>query len=76
MVLRAVSLLATFRLLNSIHAEVAPEVTVVEVGYNYIAKLPCAGCPFLFQDTSGGMNEPWSEREDDNALVRSRYIVL
>jgi hypothetical protein len=69
MILRAASLLATFRLLYVASAEVAPEVTVVEDGYNYIAKLPCAGCPFLFQDTSEGSNEPWSEREDDNALV-------
>lgn len=69
MVLRAVSLLATLCLFGATSAEVAPEVTVVEEGYNYIAKLPCAGCPFLFQDTSEGSNEPWGERTDENALV-------
>ncbi|OAG10124.1 uncharacterized protein CC84DRAFT_1161125 [Paraphaeosphaeria sporulosa] len=68
--MRAVSLLTgTLCLLRATSAEVAPEVTVVEEGYNYIAKLPCAGCPFLFQDTSEGLNEPWSERVDDNALL-------
>ncbi|KAL1592764.1 hypothetical protein SLS60_011180 [Paraconiothyrium brasiliense] len=69
MILRTVSLLATLGLLPLVSAEVAPEITVVEEGYNYIAKLPCPGCPFLFQDTSEGSNEPWTERKDDNALL-------
>lgn len=74
MILRIVAsplLLATLLFLVHVgSAEVAPDVTVVEEGYNYIAKLPCRGCPFLFQDTSEGLNEPWGERTDDNALVR------
>lgn len=68
--LRAVILLLTLCLFQTSSAEVAPEVTVVEEGYNYIAKLPCVGCPFLHQDTSKGSNEPWSDRTDDNALVQ------
>ncbi|KAJ4351229.1 uncharacterized protein N0V89_006568 [Didymosphaeria variabile] len=69
MILRTASLITTLGLLYVGTAEVAPEVTVVEEGYNYIAKLPCPGCPFLFQDTSEGENEPWTERKDNNALL-------
>ena len=69
MILRIAPLLASLLLLRGSSAEAAPEVTVVEEGFNYIVKLPCLGCPFLFQDTSEGLQEPWSERRDDNALV-------
>lgn len=60
-------LLLTFP--NFIVAEVAPDITTVAEGYNLIAKLPCIGCPYLYQDTSKGKDEPWTERKDDNALV-------
>ncbi|KAF1969085.1 hypothetical protein BU23DRAFT_245639 [Bimuria novae-zelandiae CBS 107.79] len=69
MKLRTAPLLATLTFLPSARAEVAPDITVVEEGYNYIAKLPCLGCPFLFQDTSAALNEPWRTRKDDNALL-------
>lgn len=69
MMLRIAPLLASLSLFRRSSAEAAPEVTVVEEGFNYIAKVPCLGCPFLFQDTSKGLQEPWSERRDDNALV-------
>lgn len=69
MIIRTVSLLAALALSQGGVADVAPEITIVEEGYNLIAKLPCLGCPFLFQDTSMGLNEPWSERKDNNALV-------
>ena len=75
MILRTVSLLAALALPQLGSAGVAPEVTVVEEGYNYIAKLPCLGCPYLFQDTSEGSNKPWTERKDDNALVRSPFVT-
>ncbi|KAJ4305749.1 hypothetical protein N0V90_001280 [Kalmusia sp. IMI 367209] len=69
MIPRIAPLIAALTLLQLGSAEVAPEVTIVEEGYSLIAKLPCLGCPFLFQDTSEGLNEPWSERKDDNALL-------
>ncbi|KAF2269921.1 hypothetical protein CC78DRAFT_529082 [Lojkania enalia] len=50
-------------------ADVAPEITTLEEGYGYVAKIPCLGCPFLYQDTSSGKDVPWSSREDDNALL-------
>ncbi|PSN65833.1 hypothetical protein BS50DRAFT_635044 [Corynespora cassiicola Philippines] len=49
--------------------EVAPEITAVEEGYNIVAKVPCEGCPFLWQDVSKGLDGPWEEREDGNALL-------
>jgi hypothetical protein len=58
-------------LLSNVVAEVAPEITTVTEGYNFVAKLPCVGCPFLYQDTSKGIDEPWTEREDQDALVSS-----
>jgi hypothetical protein len=63
-----------FALLEIAMAEVAPEITTVTEGYNFIAKIPCVGCPFLHQDTSKGIrsDEPWTERKDENALVSSQ----
>jgi hypothetical protein len=60
-----------FALLGNAVAEVAPEITTVTEGYNFIAKIPCVGCPFLHQDTLKGSDEPWAERKDGNALVSS-----
>jgi hypothetical protein len=60
-----------FALLGKVIAEVAPEITTVVEGYNFIAKIPCAGCPFLYQDTSKGLDELLTERKDENALVCS-----
>ena len=58
-----------FALLGNVVAEVAPEITTVTEGYHFIAKIPCVGCPFLYQDTSKGIDELWAERKDENALV-------
>jgi hypothetical protein len=69
MILRIVSLLLLPALSRLAVAEVAPEITVLEEGYNVIAKIPCLQCPFLFQDTSKGQDEGWAQREDNNALV-------
>ena len=55
-------------------AEVAPEITVISEGYNVLAKLPCIGCAYLYQDTSTGKNEPWIERKDENALVQHHHL--
>jgi hypothetical protein len=69
MILRITTLLAALSLGKSACAKVAPEITIVSEGYNIIAKLPCVGCPFLYQDTSDGQNGPWKTRSDENALV-------
>ncbi|KAF2652779.1 hypothetical protein K491DRAFT_604169 [Lophiostoma macrostomum CBS 122681] len=69
MILRYLLPVAVLPLWHVTLAGVAPEITWVEEGYNLIAKLPCHGCPFLYQDTSKGEQEPWSERSDDNALL-------
>ncbi|KAF9692804.1 hypothetical protein EKO04_009168 [Ascochyta lentis] len=50
-------------------ADVAPQITAIAEGYNYIAKLPCLDCPYLYQDTSTGEDGPWSYRVDNNALL-------
>ncbi|KAF2799350.1 hypothetical protein K505DRAFT_404687 [Melanomma pulvis-pyrius CBS 109.77] len=60
---------ASVSLLKYALADIAPEITTVQDGYNIIAKIPCSGCPFLYQDTSKGSNEPWTQREDQNALL-------
>lgn len=70
MILRILLLLATSLLINNAAAAVAPEITWIQDGYNLIAKLPCRNCPFLYQDTSQGEKQPWSERKDSNALVQ------
>lgn len=73
MILRTYFLLATLALSEHVGAEIAPEVTTVAEGYNVIAKLPCIGCPFLYQDTSNGEDGPWISRKDENALVRPGF---
>lgn len=72
---RTALLLAALNVFKYISAEVAPEIIPVIEGYNVIAKLPCIGCPYLYQDTSKGSNEPWTERNDKNALVKSRFMI-
>ncbi|KAF2122927.1 hypothetical protein BDV96DRAFT_10919 [Lophiotrema nucula] len=52
-----------------VRGNAAPEITTLAEGYNYIARLPCTGCPFLYQDTSDGKEGPWVSREDDNVLL-------
>jgi|SRR5690242_15554553 len=78
MILRITALGALLSALTEVSAQVAPEITTLAEGFNYIAKLPCAACPFLYQDTSEGRNGPWIDRIDDNALVsrRGRFIVV
>ncbi|KAF2126833.1 hypothetical protein P153DRAFT_433340 [Dothidotthia symphoricarpi CBS 119687] len=65
----ALAIVAALNLFKAVSAEIAPELTTVVEGYNVIAKLPCIGCPFLYQDTSKGSNEPWIKRKDKNALL-------
>ncbi|ORY09973.1 hypothetical protein BCR34DRAFT_567570 [Clohesyomyces aquaticus] len=62
-------LIASASLLQLTYAGIAPEITTLEEGYNFILKLPCLGCPFLYQDTSTGEDRPWTERQDDNSLL-------
>ncbi|KAF2643988.1 hypothetical protein P280DRAFT_466696, partial [Massarina eburnea CBS 473.64] len=50
-------------------AAIAPEITVVEEGYGVVVKMPCVGCPFLYQDTSLGEDAEWRERSDGNSLL-------
>ncbi|KAH7132644.1 hypothetical protein B0J11DRAFT_522195 [Dendryphion nanum] len=50
-------------------AETAQDITWVQEGYTFIAKLPCIGCPFLYEDTSQGEKKPWSTKQDINALL-------
>ncbi|CAI6332761.1 unnamed protein product [Periconia digitata] len=52
-----------------VRAQVAPEITVVEDGYNVVAMIPCVGCPLVYQDTSKGKNKGWSTRQDQNSLL-------
>lgn len=73
MILRIATLNFALELFRGVVAGVAPEITTVADGYNLIAKLPCIGCAFLYQDTSKGENEAWTERKDDNALVSSTF---
>lgn len=61
--------LARNALARTVINTVAPEITTVAQGYNIIAKLPCVGCPFLYQDTSKGSDEGWTTRTDESALV-------
>lgn len=69
MILRTAVLAALLCVLRGVAADVAPEITTLADGYNYIVKLPCVGCPYLYQDTSEGENGPWVDRIDDSALV-------
>lgn len=59
-----------------VSADVAPEITTLAEGYNYIAKLPCLECPYLYQDTSNGETGPWTQRIDDNALLLNITLPL
>jgi hypothetical protein len=77
MILRIASLILVLCFVWRAKAQVspvAPEITVIEEGFNVVAKIPCVGCPFLFQDTSKGKDEAWSQREDRNALVFINFI--
>ncbi|KAG9194283.1 hypothetical protein G6011_04318 [Alternaria panax] len=69
MIFRIAPLAAAFAIVCDVAAEIAREITTVAEGYNVIAKVPCIGCPFLYQDTSKGNDAPWIERKDDNALL-------
>jgi hypothetical protein len=69
MIPRISILSVVFALLGNVVAEVAPEITTVTDGYNLVAKIPCIGCPYLYQDTSKGSDEPWITKEDNSALV-------
>ncbi|KAF1849363.1 uncharacterized protein K460DRAFT_365245 [Cucurbitaria berberidis CBS 394.84] len=69
MIFRIAPLIAALFLFSQAIAEIAPEITTVAEGFNFIAKLPCLGCPFLYQDTSKGKDEPWTERKHENALL-------
>ncbi|UPX17445.1 uncharacterized protein EKO05_0007798 [Ascochyta rabiei] len=69
MILKPAVLAGLLSVVTQVLADVAPEVTTIAGGYNYIAKLPCIGCPYLYQDTSTGENGPWASRVDDNALL-------
>ena len=50
---------------------VAPEITVLEDGFNVVARIPCVGCPFLERDRDGDLNgeQAWRVREVENSLV-------
>jgi hypothetical protein len=76
MILRIALLFTLLSLLRYAVGQVAPESTVVAEGYNVIAKLPCMGCPFLYQDTSEGKDGPWKTRHDENALVNLPLPVV
>lgn len=69
MILRILCLAIVTFVIRNVQAEVVPEVTTLAEGYNVVAKLPCIGCPFLYQDSASGQDEGWKVREDENALV-------
>ncbi|KAF2628476.1 hypothetical protein BU25DRAFT_366258 [Macroventuria anomochaeta] len=69
MILRTIALIALFSAVAPVLADVAPDIITLVEGYNYIAKLPCIDCPYLYQDTSNGENGPWTDRIDENALL-------
>jgi hypothetical protein len=73
MISRISILPVVFALLGKVVAEVAPEITTVTDGYNFIAKIPCVGCSYLYQDTSKGSDEPWTKRGDNSALVMPSF---
>lgn len=74
MIFRIALLAAILTLARYVAAEVALEITTIAEGYNVIAKIPCVGCPFLYQDTSKGSDAPWAQRKDDNALVNHSFL--
>jgi hypothetical protein len=69
MILRISLLIVATLFVGNTRADVAPEITTLAEGYNIVAKLPCLGCPFLYQDSASGQDEGWKVREDENALV-------
>lgn len=69
MIPRVAALVGMLSAIARVSADVAPDMTTLAEGYNYIAKLPCVDCPYLYQDTSNGENGPWTDRIDDNALL-------
>lgn len=76
MILRILLLVVATLLLRNVQADVAPEITTLAEGYNIIAKLPCIGCPFLYQDSTNGQDEGWKVREDENALVSLKISTI
>lgn len=76
MLLRAIAIASLLGAVARVSAEVAPDITTLTEGYNYIAKLPCIDCPYLYQDTSNGDNGPWIDRIDDNALLLNISLPL
>ncbi|KAF1359727.1 hypothetical protein EJ07DRAFT_178183 [Lizonia empirigonia] len=69
MILRSATLVGLLSSVTQVVANVAPDITTIAEGYNYIAKLPCIECPYLYQDTSKGEDGPWTDRIDNNALL-------
>lgn len=69
MILRSIALIELLSAVAQVLANVAPDITTIAEGYNYIAKLPCIDCPYLYQNTTTGENGPWTERIDENALL-------
>ncbi|KAF3046992.1 hypothetical protein E8E12_010059 [Didymella heteroderae] len=76
MIVRAIAIARILGLVARVSADVAPEITTLAEGYNYIAKLPCIDCPYLYQDTSNGENGPWMDRIDENVLLLNVSLPL
>jgi hypothetical protein len=76
MILEAINIASLLGVVARVSAEIAPEVTTLAEGYNYIAKLPCIDCPYLYRDTSNGENGPWTDRIDENALLLNISLPL
>lgn len=69
MILTTVALVGLLSAATEVLADIAPEIITLAEGYNYIIKLPCIDCPYLYQDTSKGKNGLWTDRVDESALV-------
>lgn len=76
MIFGALSVASILGVAARVSADIAPEITTLAEGYNYIAKLPCIDCPYLYQDTSNGENGPWTDRIDENALLLNVSLPL
>lgn len=76
MILRAVTIVGLLGVVVRVSADVAPDITTLAEGYNYIVKLPCIDCPYLYQDTSNNQKGPWLEHIDDNALLLNISLPL
>ncbi|KAJ4370178.1 hypothetical protein N0V86_008914 [Didymella sp. IMI 355093] len=76
MILRAIAIAGVLGLTVRVSAHIAPEITTLADGYNYIAKLPCIDCPYLYQDISKGEKGPWVDRIDDNVLLLNISLSL